>query len=430
MSAPARDEALDALRGLAVLGMVLSGSIGFGGALPGWMYHAQLPPPLHKFQPTLPGISWVDLVFPMFLFALGAALPLALRAQSLGRVAWTALRRGALLLYFALFTQQFKAVNLGQDAGAQLLSLLAFALLGLQLVRRVPTWAKALAWLAALGLWALVGFEPKRNDIILVVLAVMAFSGSLLWAATRGREAWRWALLPAIVAVMLAPPEAWTRALQFTPAPWAYQFMFLKYLLIVVPGMAVGEWLAQRPADARTGGDRLLPLLALALVLGNLVLLYARETALNAALSAALLAWGGLRAKRAGGLLARAWPLAAALLLLGLLMEPLQGGIRKDPSTFSYQVVGAALSLLVLLALPALPAALRRYLAEHGRNPLLAYVAGALCVLPLLQLSGLHAAWSGLNGSAAAALAKGLLFTGAVSGLTLLANRAGWVWRS
>jgi predicted acyltransferase len=64
-----RLESLDALRGFAILTMVLSGSIAFGGVLPGWMYHAQVPPPKHVFDPTHPGITWVDLVFPFFLFS-------------------------------------------------------------------------------------------------------------------------------------------------------------------------------------------------------------------------------------------------------------------------------------------------------------------------------------------------------------------------
>ncbi len=430
-----RDTALDALRGLAVLGMVFSGSIGFGGALPGWMFHAQLPPPTHRFMPTLPGITWVDLVFPMFLFALGAALPLALRQHSLLAVAGTALRRGALLLYFALFTQQFKAANLGGaelgPTGTHALSLVAFACLGLQLVRSVPTALKLLAWAVALGLWWNIGFEPKRNDIILVVLAVMASLGSLLWASTQTRPHWRWWLLPAIAAVMLAPPEAWTRDLTWTPVPWAYQFGFLKYLLIVVPGMTVGEWLARAEHSAQAPTpDRLLPVLALALVLINLALLYTRETALNAMLSAALLAWGAVRARRLVGLAAQAWPLLAALVLLGLLLEPLQGGIRKDPSTLSYQVLTAGLSLAVLLALQGLRGPLVRFLAVHGRNPLLAYVAGSLFVLPLLHLTGLYAAWSSLNGTPLTALAKGVLFTGAVSLLAVSAARLGCVWRA
>lgn len=421
MSLAQRDPALDALRGLAVLGMVLSGSLGFGGALPAWMYHAQLPPPLHRFMPTLPGLTWVDLVFPMFLFALGAALPLALRDQPFTAAARTALRRLLLLLFFALFTQQFKTAHV-----SPWLSLAAFALLGLLLVRGVPLAVKAAAWATAAALWWWVGLDTRRHDIILVVLACMAGLGTLLWAATRGgREHWRWWALPAVVAVMLAPPDAWTRALGWTPADWAYRFMFLKYLLIVVPGMAAGDALVRSEAPNR---DRVLAALALVVVLANLVLLQARETALNALLTAPLLAWGAVRAARQGGFVVRAWALATGLVLLGLLLEPLQGGIRKDPSTLSYQVLTAGLSALLLVALQAV----RGFgiAAALGRNPMLAYVAGSLCVLPLLQLTGLLPFWSSLNGSAAEALLKGLLFTGAVAALTLAANRRGWIWRA
>lgn len=420
-AATARDVSLDALRGLAVLGMVFSGSLGFGGALPAWMYHAQLPPPAHQFMPALAGLTWVDLVFPMFLFALGAALPLALRDHAPGAAGRAALRRFALLLFFALFTQQFKTAQVGPW-----LALAAFVLLGLQLVRRVPWPVKAGAWAAAAALWLWVGVDPRRHDIILVVLAGTAGAGTLLWAATRGgREPWRWWVLPAVVAVMLAPPDAWTRSLAWTPADWAWRFAFLKYLLIVVPGMAAGDWLARGEARSR---DRGLAALALGLVVVNLVLLQAREPLLNALLSAALLAWGGVRAAREGGFAARAWPLVAALVLLGLLMEPLQGGIRKDPSTFSYQVLTAGLSLALLLALQPLRGL--GMAAGLGRNPMLAYVAGGLCVTPLLQLTGLLPAWQGLNGNAAEALLKGALFTVAVAALTLAANRRGWIWRA
>jgi predicted acyltransferase len=77
--APARAYALDALRGLAILAMVLSGRLPFDhNALPSWMYQAQEPPPLFNWIGDLPGITWVDLVFPFFLFAMGAAFPLAL----------------------------------------------------------------------------------------------------------------------------------------------------------------------------------------------------------------------------------------------------------------------------------------------------------------------------------------------------------------
>lgn len=55
--------ALDALRGYAIITMVLSATI-VTHVLPGWMSHAQTPPPDHVFNPLLPVITWVDLVFP------------------------------------------------------------------------------------------------------------------------------------------------------------------------------------------------------------------------------------------------------------------------------------------------------------------------------------------------------------------------------
>jgi hypothetical protein len=283
-------------------------------------------------------------------------------------------------------------------------------------------------------------FAP--NDDVLP-LGAKAFAG-LLWIATRRWPAARWAACAGVVAVMLAPPDTWTRALlDGSPATWAYRFAYLKYLLILVPGLAVGEWLAQEPGRSEPSSAipmRTLSLLSAALVLINLVCLYSRDTVLGF-FSSALAVAAGLwllqrRMPDSPHWIAHTWRLGSLLLLLGLVMEPWQGGIRKDPSTFSYQIVGAALSMMLLIALHGLSTvkntatqALVSAMQGTGRNPLLAYVAGALVVLPLLQLTGLHSAWLALNTSAATALLKGVLFTGAVLGITLLANRYKCVWR-
>lgn len=47
--------ALDALRGYAIITMVLSATI-VTHVLPGWMSHAQTPPPDHVFNPLLPAL--------------------------------------------------------------------------------------------------------------------------------------------------------------------------------------------------------------------------------------------------------------------------------------------------------------------------------------------------------------------------------------
>ena len=129
-----REQALDALRGLAILLMVLSSSVAFG-ILPAWMYHAQVPPPYHVFKPEVPGITWVDLVFPFFLFTMGAAIPLAMQKkiaeQPVIRTAGQIIQRYLLLVVFAIFTFYARAwvMRAEPDWRAQLLSIGCFFLL-------------------------------------------------------------------------------------------------------------------------------------------------------------------------------------------------------------------------------------------------------------------------------------------------------------
>ena len=103
-----RASSLDALRGYAILTMVLSGSVAWG-VLPGWMYHAQVGPRSNfVFDGSIYGITWVDLVFPFFLFAMGAAFPFSIGKklnEKNGRLKaiLSALGRGVQLTFFAIF---------------------------------------------------------------------------------------------------------------------------------------------------------------------------------------------------------------------------------------------------------------------------------------------------------------------------------------
>ncbi len=449
-----RDNVLDALRGLAILGMVLSGSLAFGDVLAGWMFHAQVPPPLHKFDATRAGITWVDLVFPFFLFAMGAAIPLAMQSIRHARAAvWHALRRFGWLLFFALFTQHMKAAVLGDpaDPATHLLSLTGFGLLCVVLLRKRPGWLKALGFLACVALlWLLpfqdaAGFSWRRSDIILVVLANMALVGGLVWWFTRHAPLMRIALLPVLAAILLSgkAQDSWNHSLLMaSPAPWAYQFYYLKYLFIVLPATVAGEWLRDAqtmpaspsepaPLPVDTGRTALW---ALALIVVNVALLYQRGLRVNLALTLALAALLWVSVKRAPAVDRRCAQAGLYALLLGLALEALEGGIRKDSSTFSYYAVTtgmAFLSMLVLRYLGARVWATRSiaFLACQGRNPLLAYVAGSLVVLPLMRLSGLYPYWSALNWHWTVGTLKGLLFTAVVAGITWWSVRRGRVWK-
>ncbi len=54
-----RIASIDALRGLAIFGMVFCATIGWNSNLPAWMFHCQVPPPDYVFNPDVRGITWV-----------------------------------------------------------------------------------------------------------------------------------------------------------------------------------------------------------------------------------------------------------------------------------------------------------------------------------------------------------------------------------
>jgi predicted acyltransferase len=207
-----RNESLDALRGIAILGMVLSGSIAYSDMMPGWMFHAQVPPPSFKFDPAIAGITWVDLVFPFFLFAMGAAMPLALNKyiqQNSGPVPVIklAFRRFILLTFFALFSHQMKAWVLAENPGIaeHLMSMASFGLLfavfyesknaksiqlGIMITALISGTIMMVLWHQNYK-----GFDLYKSDIIIMLLGNMALFGTLIYYFTHDKPLLRLGIL-------------------------------------------------------------------------------------------------------------------------------------------------------------------------------------------------------------------------------------------
>lgn len=462
-----RNNSLDALRGLAILAMVLSSSIAFG-ILPAWMYHAQTPPPSHTFNPNLPGITWVDLVFPFFLFSMGAAIPLALHKKvqagtNFLSVLYIAARRYGLLVFFALFTLHARSnIMTGTPApGYYLLSITAFILLFFQfykpagsqhqhlfLVTRILAFAGAALLLYLLRFKDGKGFSLYRSDIIIIVLGNMAFFGTLIWWFTR-HHAWvRMALLPFLMAVLVGGKEAgsWNEVLlQWSPLPWMYKFYYLKYLFLIIPGTLAGEWMLQysirpqgaagRPVSRLTG---LSSVLSFTVIVINVILLFGRHMVPNLILTAILCSiiyWSLKKQEDQQPLLIAFCKAGSWLLLLGLFFEAYEGGIKKDPSTFSYYLVTGGLAFFMLIALYGLQYTVIgervvQYLGLNGRNPMVAYVTGNLLLLPLLHLTGGMSIYLGMKHSVATGFYSGILFTGIVSLVTVWFTKRGWLWKT
>jgi predicted acyltransferase len=466
---------VDVLRGIAILGMILSGSIAYGDVLPAWMYHAQVPPPLHQFNPALPGITWVDLVFPFFLFTMGAAMPLALKSRLEAGAGWTmfvalAIKRFLRLAFFALFTQHMKAWVLSATPTAEhyLLSMLAFVLLFFQFYRPKdlsPTWTKVFTVLKGISYIAAIlilyflpfkdgnGFDERKSDIILMVLANMAFAGTIIYGLTYNKPLLRLGLLPFITAVFFAGKESgdsWTKSIYTfshigrLDISWLYQFYFLKYLFIVIPGMFAGEWLLQSSPqivnDKQLGKNNngSIAWLTIAIMLVNLYGLFTRQLVLNTLLTAILCSVQLWLCNRESVEFKRYFkPMLNAgvyLLLLGLFFEAYEGGIKKDSSTYSYYFVCSGLAFLLVASIQLFarkkPSVAMKWLGANGQNPMVAYVAGALLLTPVLHLTGIQMWLDALHTSAIAGFLKGVIYTGIVCIITVLFTRKKWYWRT
>jgi len=480
-----RSSALDALRGLAIIGMVLSGTI--AETLPAWMYHAQVGPRSgFNFDPTIFGITWVDLVFPFFLFAMGAAIPLAMsrkldKGAKIQSLFPPILKRVFLLVLFAVaiyYTNPYRLAGSWNYA----LALLAFGLFFISFVRIPALSEKANSRLNWLGIALLIcliafnvisqpdvfkqGFKLSHNDIIILILANMALFGTLSWLFTRHSILSQLGILALFFAFRLTVDAdgTWNQwiwnfnPMQFLPESlksalyinngWLYQMDFLKYLFIVIPGTIAGDILVTWFTDNDTlksklpskNAINLTIIVMFAFVLSNLICLYSRFLVLNLVLNVAfgIVAYYLLRNPKhsLSRLYFRLFQWGIFWLLLGTVFEAFEGGIRKDHATMSYFFVTTGLAIFTLIFFSVVMdyfvnKSLFRYVAEIGQNPMLAYVAGTFLVVPVLALVGLMphinklyeiSPWMGI--------AKGLIITGGMMAVTVFTVRKKWFWKT
>lgn len=418
-----RAYAIDVLRCLAIVGMVFSAQISWLQGLPAWMFHAQVPPPEFSFNPSLPGITWVDLVFPFFLFSMGAAFPLALRRKlekgiTIGRIIFDVVKRGLLLVLFAIALGNTSAYALSDISSPEVRAVMMivtwflFSCMFIRLPRlseRKNTYLNIAGVVMMIG-WLLVfkyrfgvAVSLSKNDIIILILSNVAVVGSILWWLTRDNFLIRIGIIMCLVAMKISAAEAdsWiAKVWNWSPAPWLFQMDFLKYLCIVLPGSMVGDmvWKWMKNKDSYLHSSRpLMTYVATGLVgmifIVNIWGLFTRQLFLNWMLTLVLgvsaLYFFSCGKSSTDRLHYRIFCLGYFCLLLGLLFEPYEGGIKKDDATLSYFFVTSGLASLGIVIISVLLNYVRinmNLLIRCGQNPMIAYTVAGYVVLPLLTV--------------------------------------------
>jgi predicted acyltransferase len=420
---PKRAFSLDALRGLFLVLMTIGFTVR-GDLFPLWMYHRQMPPPDFTMV-DVPGIAWRDLTYVAFLFTMAAALPITLsRRIDKGEVElaiiFNAVRRFLLLIVFALLIGHSNTYFTGYTQLARMIAIAGFVIMALVFTRPKPTWNPAL-WkgLNLLG-WGLTvaflvvtpllydeTFRFTRIDDIISGLAFAALAGSITWYFTRNNLTARLGVMAAVAALYLGSRNTgWLQDWWWSsPVPWAIAPSRLSLLLIVIPGTIAGDAILRwvRSSDTTDSGQagwgrvRLAAIGVLAFAFAPVFTagMYTREVLLTTQVVAAMVIGGAFLVTQPRTALERMirslflW--GSVWILLGLFVEPAEGGIRKTPETMAYFLGVTGVSVMLLAALTVVVDALRgrrwvSALIDVGHNPMLAYVLFTVLLNSLFEL--------------------------------------------
>jgi len=454
---------VDALRGLFLISMTLGFAVNYAG-FPAWMYHRQMPPPTYEIADIV-GISWRDLAYGAFLFTMAAALPLTIgkrveKGETEIAVMLAAFRRYGMLLFYGILIGHANTYFIGYTQTGRALALTGFVIMAMVFTRRRPDWNEdrfklinRTGWLLAILFLALSPllygqrFTPTRHDDIMTGLAFASFVGIVLWYFTRDNIGARLCALSVAVSLYLgAKSPGWIQDFWYnTPAEWAFSPSMLSLLTVVIPGTIAGDvvrrWMSAAEPSGLAGWSRprVLALAALSAALVPLVVagMYTREVGFTTKLVLALVAVGvtllGHPVTATERMLRSLFVWGSIWLVIGLFLEPSEGGIRKVPETLSYFFVVAGLTTCLLVALSAIIDGLGntrgfRPLIDVGHNPLLAYVLYTMLLNALLDINPLTR--DILTRSAAQAALRMLLGTALVVVIVSVVSRKKIFWRT
>ncbi|PKO97198.1 MAG: hypothetical protein CVU12_01555 [Bacteroidetes bacterium HGW-Bacteroidetes-7] len=417
---------LDILRGLSIFGMVFSAIIPHG-VLPAWMYHIQNPPPAHSLDMTVSGISWVDLVFPIFIFCMGVAIPLAGRRRldlpddtGAGRRYLAEIFERFVMLW--LFSYLYVFLNFSTVKGwwPQLATIVGFlALFPLYMQLSKTTSKRKLIIYRVAGLILTVAIiayghfkfdeviSLNRRGIIIFLLAFIYLFGALIWYFTRNSNRMRAAafaavlLFAAITMFFEVPQKLYT----LKDIRWIVNIEYIYFLLILIPATYLGDLLHKKlnstsPYDPvgesrLSGGGTTMPLILMAIyIVWLMVALYKGYYLVNIFVSLVFVSKIHQLIEQRMPVYTKESAIASILGLAGAVLVMIEGGITKVPCTIAYCFITTSISIYLLIIIDRISynahnSYLARIFSGSGSNPLMSYIAFGSFVMPLFKITGL-----------------------------------------
>ena len=448
---------IDILRGITIFAMILCANIYFPN-LPAWMFHGQTPPPDFGFDPSVKGITWVDLVFPFFLFTMGAAFPLAMRKRlesgvSRWAVAGSLVKRWLILTAFAILLGNAYSIGASPrpDVVKGLFSIVLWGGLFMALVRVKDEKKGAIINLCGLVMLIAMAVLAKTymgltlthwsSDVIIMILANVALAGGLLWMFTKDSLRLRWLVLVFIIALKALSSYA-PQALDWVPAMgkigWFFSWGYMQYLVIALAGSIVGDkLLSHSKSGEKAEIDRwhlIAGCIALAAMLLQLWGLFTRQVLADFIISAMLgAAFVTLTWKRRN-IMTWLGYFGFGFMLVGIMFDPIDGGITKDYCNLAYMLTTTGMTALTgafVLALELKWNIKGRGLSGCGQNPMLAYTVTNFITTPILALLGIGP-WLAAQGFASPtwAIINGLTYTLIMVAITCFFTKKKLFWRS
>lgn len=469
-----RAVALDVLRGISIFGMVLSAYIPFG-VLPAWMYHGQTPPPTNAYNPDIPGITWVDLVLPIFIFCMGVAIPLALNkkiesGEKLPKILLNVIERYFMLVIFAIFIahiqpaanpNSFWNLNLfgfeSKGYDLNIISIIGFLLLFpiytiIKNQKQKKIW-RTVGWIGVIGL--ILGlnyiynfeFSLHRRNIIILLLANVYLFGSISWYITRNSTINRLILLGIWGAIQITCKYTHfdLQLNQISGISWIFIFRMTHYMLLLIPATLIGDILNTRIKSGKSY-ENLIPdnkwknslFIGIAIFGIWLIIALYNRWLLPVYISTPVIMYVFYAIiKKQFPAYTSIFKIAASMIIIGLILEPVEDGIKKDPVTASYLFITGGISILWLcfiefICLKSIKSRFVKLFSGAGSNPLMAYVATTWFVIPLMNISFIIIPYNFLypNGYHWIGVLRAIILVLFVMNLVAWAGRKKIIWRA